>query len=158
VRRIGDDIRVFVTEGKVRLEEGEGSSLPSSRERKAAGDTASGRGASLPVQAGAQGMGEDTTKEAIGEIFIAAGGVARTDGDGILVEEKSLADVEESLSWRTGYVIFHESTLADAVTEFNRYNVRQIFIKDFEAFVRLIEGGFSLHAQESSTRIVLTKN
>jgi transmembrane sensor len=130
VRLIANDIRVFVTEGRVRIDDD--SSL------------------------------------------VVAGSIASTDGDGILVQQKPLPEVEESLSWRTGYLIFHETTLADAATEFNRYNLRKIVIEDpsvgsirlsgkfhttdFEAFVRLLEGGFPIHVKNTPEQIVLTSS
>jgi transmembrane sensor len=62
--------------------------------------------------------------------------------------------------------------LADAVAEFNRYNVRKIVIEDesvasirisgkfratqFEAFVRLLEDGFPIRARSTDDRILLT--
>jgi transmembrane sensor len=130
VRLVANDIRVLVTEGKVRI---------------------------------------DNDSSAV-----SAGSIANTDGDAILVQQKPLPEVEESLSWRTGYLIFHETTLAGAVTEFNRYNLRKIVIEDsavasirlsgkfrttdFEAFVRLLEGGFPVHAKRSREQIVLTSS
>ncbi len=158
VRRIGEEIRVFVTEGKVRLEEDAGSSLPARRE------TAEGR---------AEAMREGLNRGDAGELLLIAGGVAQTDGKGVLVQEESLAAVEESLSWRTGYIVFHEKALGEAVAEFNRYNSRKIVVEDsgvaaitfsgkfrttdVEAFVRLIGGGFHLHVLQSGNRIWLTK-
>jgi transmembrane sensor len=166
VRRIGDDIRVFVTEGKVRLEEGGGSARAFSK--------TSAHASNSHLHARAEDSRAAADQEPSGQFLLAAGGVARTDGEGILVQQKPLAEVEESLSWRAGYIIFHESSLADAVTELNRYNVRKIVIEDpdiaeiklsgkfrttdFDAFVRLIEGGFPLHVRQSSDRIVLTRN
>ncbi|HEY6924373.1 MAG TPA: FecR domain-containing protein [Steroidobacteraceae bacterium] len=133
VRRIGDDIRVAVTEGKVRIEEA--------------------------------GEREATS-------LLAAGGVANTKQGSILVQHKAPADVEESLSWLSGYLTFHEDTLRDAVAEFNRYNTRKIVIEDpavgdirlsgkfrtseYEAFVRLLESGFPIHAQRLDQKVVLT--
>jgi transmembrane sensor len=126
VRRMGDDIRVAVTEGKVRVE----------------------------------------------DLLVKAGGVADMRQKSILVRDEAPADVEESLSWRTGYLTFHEDTLRDAVAEFNRYNSRKIVIEDaavgdirlsgkfrtneYDAFVRLLEGGFPIHAQRLDQQIVLT--
>jgi transmembrane sensor len=76
------------------------------------------------------------------------------------------------LSWRTGYLIFRDMALADAIAEFNRYTVRKIVIDDptvaairvsgkfrstqFEAFVRLLEEGFPVRAHSVGDRIVLT--
>jgi len=139
VRRLGNDIRVSVTEGKVRIEE-------------------------EPFLAGAQ--------ESMS--LVAAGNVASTQEGSILVQRESLAEVEESLSWRNGYLTFREDTLRDAVAEVNRYNSRKIVIEDpavgiirlsgkfrtteYEAFVRLLEGGFPIHAQRLDHKIILTSS
>jgi len=135
VRRLGNDIQVSVTEGKVRIEE-------------------------EPFLAGA--------RESMS--LVAAGNVATTREGSILVKHDT--GVEESLSWRNGYLTFREDTLRDAVAEFNRYNSRKIVIEDptvgairlsgkfrtteYEAFVRLLEGGFPIHARRLDHEIVLT--
>jgi transmembrane sensor len=131
VRRLGNDIRVSVTEGKVRIEE---------------------------------------QRESMS--LLAAGSIANTREGSILVQRESPTDVEESLSWRTGYLMFHENTLREAVAEFNRYNSRKIVIEDptvgdvrlsgrfrtteYEAFVRLLEAGFPIRAQRLDQQIILT--
>lgn len=139
VRRLGNDVRVSVTEGKVRVEE-------------------------QPLLAGApQSMS-----------LLTAGSVANTREGSILVQRESPAEVEESLSWRTGYLTFHENTLSDAVAEFNRYSSRKIVIEDpavgsirlsgrfrtteYDAFVRLLEGGFPIRAQHLEHQIILTSS
>jgi len=102
---------------------------------------------------------------------ISAGGIAYTRGDGVLMQEQPLARVEEALSWRNGFVVFHQTTLAEAVAELNRYNTRKIVIKDpaiaairisgnfraanGDAFARLLEDGFPIRAELSDTRIIL---
>jgi transmembrane sensor len=137
-------------------------------------DPASPHVANSPLHLQGAMVGKGLAEESSGQIYLAAGGIARTDGDGVLVQEKPLAEVEEALSWRTGYMVFHESTLADAVAELNRYNVRKIVIEDpdvagirlsgkfrttdFEAFIRLISDGFPIHVRQASDRIILTKN
>jgi transmembrane sensor len=106
--------------------------------------------------------------------MLSAGGVARAQGDSVLVQEKPVPEViEEYLSWRSGYLVFHDVPLAEAVAEFNRYNVRQIEIDDsavaaikvsgkfrstnFEAFVRLLEDGLAIHAHSTDDQIILSK-
>jgi len=129
VRRLGNDVRVAVTEGKVRIEDRQ-----------------------EPLS------------------LVVAGNVANTQERSILVVPD--AAVEESLSWRSGYLTFHEDTLRAAVAELNRYNSRKIVIADpavaglrlsgkfrtteYEAFVRLLEGGFPIHAQRLEHQIILT--
>lgn len=103
--------------------------------------------------------------------LISAGGVAVAGAAGVLVQDKSLSDAEERLSWRQGIVVFRETLLSDAVAEFNRYNTRQIYIEDpalgsmrigghfrtrnAEGFVRLLAEAFPIRVEDNESRIVL---
>jgi len=103
--------------------------------------------------------------------LVSAGGVAVAGAAGVLVQDKSLSDAEERLSWRDGIVVFRETLLSDAVAEFNRYNTRQIFIEDptlgsmrigghfrtrnAEGFVRLLADAFPIRVEENESRIIL---
>lgn len=162
VRRIGNDVRVFVTEGKVRFED---DSLD------AATQSSAGPPGSASHEAAAAPGGE-AAPTAGGAILMPAGTIGRAGDSGILVQTRPLPEVEEYLSWRTGYLIFRETLLADAVGEFNRYNAIKIVVEDpevaaialsgrfratnFEAFVRLIEDGFPVRARRADGRIILT--
>jgi transmembrane sensor len=140
VRRDGDDIEVIVTEGKVRVEDG-----PAAQSSRANGSA---------------------------EVFLTPGSIARASEAGVLVQRKTLPEAEEQLSWRTGVLMFRNQSLQEAIVEFNRYNARKIVIQDpavaslkiegnfratnVEAFVRLLESGFSVRAQVGPDQIVLT--
>jgi transmembrane sensor len=103
--------------------------------------------------------------------LISAGGVAVAAAAGVLVQDKSLSDAEERLSWRQGIVVFRETLLSDAVAEFNRYNTRQIYIEDpalgsmrigghfrtrnAEGFVRLLADAFPIRVEDNEGRIIL---
>ena len=94
---------------------------------------------------------------------VAAGGIAQGTPQGVLVATKLPADAEIMLSWRSGYLVFKDTALADAVAEFNRYNTTQIVIDDTtvgeiriggnfrstnaDAFVRLLEDGFPVRVE-----------
>lgn len=103
---------------------------------------------------------------------IASGGIGYTrGGEGVLMLSQPAERVEEALSWRTGFVVFHDTPLSEAVQELNRYNTRRIVIEDpriattrisgnfraanGDAFARLLEDGFDIQADFSDTRIVL---
>ena len=106
--------------------------------------------------------------------LLAPGDVARSDGSGVLVQQKPLPVAEESLSWRSGFLIFHDTPLKEAVEQFNRYNTRKIVIDDpnvgnlriggnfkstnSEAFVRLIESGLPVRAEHQDGQIILRGN
>lgn len=144
VRRENDEVRVFVSEGKVRVE-------PDARR---AGEETSPAG------------GES------GTAVLAAGSIARTNDDSVLVQERSVAEVEQLLAWRTGHLAFDKTPLADAIAEFNRYNKRKIVIQDpsvaairvggnfratnVEGFVRLIASDLPVIATQRGNEIILT--
>jgi len=102
---------------------------------------------------------------------LSAGSVARATASAIAVQEKSPSEVAELLSWRSGYVVLHETSLADAAVEFNRYNSRKIVIADaavadlrisgnfrstnVESFVELLEAGYPITVHRQEERIVL---
>lgn len=106
------------------------------------------------------------------DTVLAAGTVALTRPEAIIVQTKPTPELEEALSWRFGYLVFHATPLAAAVAEFNRYNPRRIIIEDPElatvpisgnfratnvdAFVRLLRDGFAIRAHENNDEIVLS--
>jgi transmembrane sensor len=101
-----------------------------------------------------------------------AGAVATATTDAVDAHTRTPAESEELLSWRYGFVVFHETTLADAVAEFERYDDRDIVVRDptiagihltgkfrannLDAFVRLLESTSPVRAEYEPGRIVLT--
>lgn len=136
VWREANEVRVAVTEGRVRVERGDGEAL------------------------------DEPAAE------VAAGSVAHAGDAGVLVQHKRLSEVEEDLSWRRGFLFFHDVPLTEAVAEFNRYNREKIVIAspavaavriggnfrstNVAGFVRLLQDGFSIHAERRGEQIVLT--
>jgi transmembrane sensor len=106
------------------------------------------------------------------DVFLTPGSIARVDDAGVLVQRTTLPEAEEHLSWRTGWLMFRDQALADAIAEFNRYNARKIVIQDpaiaslkiegnfratnVEAFVRLLKSGFPVRAEVRADQILLT--
>lgn len=136
VRRDSDGVRVFVTEGTVRVEQAE--------------------------------AGEATRSIA----QLQSGSIAHAVADGVVFQTRPVAEVEQLLTWRTGYLVFDHTPLSEAVAEFNRYNRRQIVIADpqvaairiggnfrttnMDAFLRLVASDFPITATEEDGRIILT--
>lgn len=159
VRREGDDVRVVVTEGKVRVE---------SQSRRGGG-----LGVTSKSEGDADAMPDATRDGPPGAVFLTPGSVASASDDGIVIENEALAEVEDDLTWRQGYFTFHDTSLADAVAEFNRYNKHQIVIEDpavaairisgtfralnYEAFVRVLDDGFAIHSRSSEDTTTLRK-
>lgn len=98
-----------------------------------------------------------------GEVAVAA--AAST-----LVTPVSPERVDRELAWRRGVLIFDNTTLADAVREFNRYNRQQLMIDDtvavartrisgsfeaanVQAFVRLLHSAYGLRVEDRGDRI-----
>jgi transmembrane sensor len=148
VLRAGDDIRVIVSEGTVRIEDRPGATSPPA----------------LPLVGGT----------GVDGVLLSAGSVAHAGNAGVLVQKESLSQAQDQLSWRTGILMFRDQTLGEAVAEFNRYNERQIVIRDpslaqlriegnfratnVDAFVRLLESGFPVRVLEGDSQIVLSAN
>jgi transmembrane sensor len=104
---------------------------------------------------------------------LTAGSVARSGGEGVLIQRKPVQEVEDYLSWRSGYLVFRETSLRDAVAEFNRYNTRKIVIEDatvaemriggnfrsdnVEAFLRLLQDGFDVDVESRGEQLVLKR-
>jgi len=136
VRRDTDGVRVFVTEGVVRVEQSE------------------------PGEA----------SRSIAQLH--PGAIAHAAADGVIIQTKPVAEVEQLLTWRTGYLVFDHTPLGEAITEFNRYTRHKIVIVDpqvaaipiggnfrttsVEAFLRLVESDFPVVASEQDDRIVLS--
>lgn len=118
----------------------------------------------LETQRGADGHAQPTT-------LLPAGSIAIATRDGVVVRAGSVADAERLMDWRSGYLAFRDTSLAEAAAEFNRYNPRKIVIGDAavgalrvggnfrwsntDAFVRLLEQGFPVRAERRAEQIVL---
>lgn len=103
--------------------------------------------------------------------LLPAGSVATARASSVLVRTGSVGDAERLLTWRSGYLVFHDTSLENAVAEFNRYGAQRLVIGDAavgliriggnfrwansEAFVRLLEDGFGIRAERHADRIVL---
>ncbi len=106
--------------------------------------------------------------------LLPAGAVMHTTRDSLLVQKRTPHEAEEVLSWRSGYLTFDETSLADAVAEFNRYTDQRIVIADaklaalringkFRAthaddFVHLLRNGFGIQIRQTQETIYLSSN
>lgn len=152
VRREPAGLRVVVTEGMVRLE-------------SPRADVHSARGA---------GFAPRLKTLAEMDVRLSAGAVAFAQNGDLLVQKESVRQAEDMMTWRNGYLTFHDTTLADAVAEFNRYNDHQITIEDpqtagirisgtfrptdYQAFVRLLHDGYSVDVRDTNEGMTLSKD
>lgn len=115
--------------------------------------------------------GKDDSRSRQPTILLPAGSVALASDAGVVVHADSVQQAATYLDWRNGFVSFHDTPLASAVAEFNRYNAHKILIGDAEtaklriggnfrwsntdAFVRLLEQGFPIRTEQRGDSIVL---
>lgn len=151
VRVKDEGVLVVVTEGKVRVDD----AAPL-----------------LKLPASSDG-GAGAVVEHEDQPLLLPGAVALASEHGLSLEQHSVADVEQTLRWRTGFVVLRKTRLADAVAEFNRYNSRQLVIDDpslgdimvggnfqsnnIDGFVRLLQQGFGVRARARGEEIVLSR-
>lgn len=73
---------------------------------------------------------------------LAPGDVGLATANSLSVSHKATANLERELGWRRGVLIFHDTALADAAAEFNRYNQQKLIVAD-SAIARLtVDGTF----------------
>ena len=83
-----------------------------------------------------------------------AGDMAIATANGIWTQRESASQLTNELSWRHGMLIFDNTTLADAVTEFNRYNREKLVVVGANAERMTIDGRFRTDDVVSFARAV----
>lgn len=97
---------------------------------------------------------------------------AVADASNVLVSKQTSQQVNAALSWLQGKLVFDQVSLAEAASQFNRYNRKQLVITDAaaakigiggvfdannaEAFARLLHVGFGLQVQISEKEILVS--
>lgn len=103
--------------------------------------------------------------------LLPAGSSAHATRSGVLVRAGTVAEAERALDWRSGFLHFDDTPLAEAAAEFNRYSGRTVLMGDdataalriggnfrwsnVDGFVRLLEQGFDVRAERRGEIIVL---
>lgn len=117
---------------------------------------------------------EDTKpKELARPSILDKGEVAVTRGEATLVADRSVDTVESMNAWRDGLLVFDNTSLNDAVAEFNRYSRVPIRISDAglaririggsfqtrnaDAFLDLLETAYGLHVERRPTEVELRR-
>lgn len=119
------------------------------------------------VQFAASGSG----KHALSAL-LTSGDVAVSTPTSISVTRKSSQELVNQLGWRGGLLVFKHATLADAASEFNRYNRTKLVIADpaaarlkiygvfradnIDDFTRLAQMVLELHVTRQGDEIVIT--
>jgi transmembrane sensor len=75
-------------------------------------------------------------------LLLTTGDVAIANGDALTITQQPAEELARELSWRQGMLVFNNTTLADAVAEFNRYNHVKLVIADQSIAQLKIDGTF----------------
>lgn len=101
-------------------------------------------------------------------LTLTPGQIAVADGGSTLIATQSVEKVEEALSWRTGFITFDNTSLAEAAAEFNRYNLKKMVVapevadirisgvfeaRNVAAFSRLMRDGLDLEVVDAGGRV-----
>ncbi|SBV32269.1 Anti-FecI sigma factor, FecR [uncultured Sphingopyxis sp.] len=106
---------------------------------------------------------------------VSAGARAFVAPDKAVVSVPAISEeIDKALAWRTGQLVFDGDTVAEAVAEFNRYNVRTIELSDAalgrkkmigrfrtnepDAFARAVANLTDSRAEITADRIILSSN
>jgi len=73
------------------------------------------------------------------------GDVVYASADSMSVTKKPDIELAKQLGWRRGVLVFEDSTLTAAASEFNRYNRQKIVVADNDAGKFSISGTFPVH-------------
>jgi len=106
--------------------------------------------------------------------FLSAGQRLEGRPSAAIVSPVPIEELEQSLSWREGLLVFDNQPLADVAAEFNRYNRRQLVVDpsaasvsvsgsfratNLDGFLRLLEQGFSVRpAVRDRDEVVLRRS
>ncbi len=85
----------------------------------------------------------------LGTTVLNPGDSAIVTANAVSVTRKTSRDIIEKLGWRRGVVTFDRTTLADAVTELNRYNRHKLIVTDPAAARITIGGTFDVNNVET---------
>ena len=86
--------------------------------------------------------------------LLAPGDVAMATANSVSVTRKTTQALATEMSWRHGVLVFKHTALADAASEFNRYNRQKLIIADAIAAQRTIGGTFPTGDVELFSRVV----
>lgn len=73
--------------------------------------------------------------------------------NGMSVSTKPVPVMMNDLSWRKGLLVFDDTTLSDAVAEFNRYNEQKIILLDSSLAKLRVNGTFPVHARREFAEV-----
>jgi transmembrane sensor len=84
---------------------------------------------------------------------LSPGDVAVATANSLSLVRKSDKALNEELGWRKGVLVFDRTSLADAVSEINRYNTQKLVIDDPSVARLTLDGTFPVHAVAEFTEV-----
>lgn len=131
VRLHAEALEVVVCEGKVRVDDAaSGETLLAPRTGVLGGDDARARETPPPILE----AGQRLTIPVVAAPKLAVSAATPVD--------LAALEIERSLAWQTGRLVFESAPLSEIVAEFNRYNRRQLVIDEAELAARRFGGTF----------------
>jgi transmembrane sensor len=100
------------------------------------------------------------------------GDMAVATAETLKITRRPVETLANSIGWRRGVVIFRHMSLADAATEFNRYNLKKLTVDprvagiaidgtfatdNLETFARVVRIALGLHVENREHEIVITR-
>ncbi|HEV2561543.1 MAG TPA: FecR domain-containing protein [Rhizomicrobium sp.] len=106
-------------------------------------------------------------------VLLVPGDAIVEKGGSISLVQETASELTDELAWRRGLLVFSHTTLADAASEFNRYNTSKIAIADpatasitiggtfatnnVAGFVQLARNLLGLHVQSHGNAVVISR-
>lgn len=87
------------------------------------------------------------------DVDLTAGNVAIATPSDTAISKRSQQALQDEMSWRQGILVFHHTTLADAVAQFNRYNTQKLVVADPRAAMMTIDGKFRAGDVDTFTEV-----
>jgi transmembrane sensor len=116
-----------------------------------------------------EGASQDGEKRSV---VLDPGDVVLATADSVSLMKKPARELSNELGWRRGMLIFRHKTLAEAASEFNRYNAEQIVVDpsvahmeirgtfhtaDVALFARMAEKALGLHTSTEGNEISISR-
>src|SRR5262249_33448938 len=78
-------------------------------------------------------------------VELSPGDIAVATAQSLSVIKKPAEGIADQLIWRSGFLKFHNTTLADAIADFNRYNEDKLIVSSADIGRLRINGTFPVH-------------
>ncbi len=86
-------------------------------------------------------------------VLMAPGDVLVATAAGISIKKETRKGLADELAWRSGILVFHNTPLAEAAQQYNRYNREKIVIGDSFAAAHQISGALPAHNTQEFAHI-----